>query len=1075
MNCLELIFSKNKFVESNKFNRDDILVLSYFVTGKLSHIDKDFPELTATQYAEKLLALKKKIGVFFDEDLKFSLKKKNQYKIFKEYYELFYISQKLKRFFSEVSMVKTVLNIEYSNVSDIFLRLLEEHLNFFNLKVKYKKVDDKDFYFYIRSSRKVFEEFYIKKVKKNGNSFAINELDSYASFFFLILKKSNFFKRYSDKEGVVRHVLLLRKKNELTKIKSNEFQKSKIRIDLIIAFLFLLFVSLYAFFDFSKKNFVHGFFDFTGAHTFINLKGIDGQIEKILGREEENNKKNVHVIIVGKKGIGKNNLARKHALKSGCDVIWEIDASSRLGILYSFQSLAKAISQTEGEKKELQIINNVSDERNKLNYLLIYVQKILKKTKGWFLIFNNLKEFEGVEKFIPIAPFLWGSGKFIVTMTMGDLQNIDFIASKNIIRIDRILDGEARRLFSQIFYKTSFLHLTKNKQGDINGILKNTPLYFLDIVVVASYLNYEKISFPEYIQSLKTQEILLVRDRNKNFIKNLKGDDFRRYIIFQKIIKSITKKDKRYKNILFFMSYMHFKNVSKSFLYSIFDPQLVESFLKLMKNYSLFHEYKKYCINKPHDFFAINQNFQFFLRQYFFEECDREVFKKNIFSTINILNNSLQKNKLNWCELNADLVINIKKLLKECEKLDSSDPFLKQCQSKVYYLLVKIYMLSTKELNQVKIYLEKILSINDEHQSYDEKIYIYLSLCEICLRLQKPEVALNYIKAGLNHLQKNKDSCFLVSKSKFFYFKGCAYRAIGKIEKAKNYFNEALFILDESLNSYQVKKMKALIKRKQAFLYAEHFLSRKSAFYSANYLMDEFSEAGKINKHSSMTNAELKRHLALGIILCRRGKFHEAYGEVFEKITRKADEILNSDQKVLTNIYLDMFIGECFLRIGKVEKAVGLLKNAVEKGYVIFGQNAKAIFISQVFLMESYLRLNRLDLAEKELMQIMKFDLKEKSNFLSFIKCLLYYNAAILYRENGNKAKALLYFKEFFNSMLFFLKNFLPQNEYKKVEELYISVPSVKYKNQVSQSFPIYISNAKKMLNAVYKNIVFYG
>ncbi|MCC8369350.1 MAG: LuxR C-terminal-related transcriptional regulator [Rickettsia endosymbiont of Oxypoda opaca] len=162
----------------------------------------------------------------------------------------------------------------------------------------------------------------------------------------------------------------------------------------------------------------------------LNRPNITNKIDKIF--KDAGDIKTVALSGLG--GVGKTTIARWYANNQKANIIWEINAETKITLLASIERLAYALGQKLEDKQQLAIIEEIENIKIREQEILLFVQKKLKTLSNWLLIYDNVESFKNIQEYFPYNSNSWGKGRIILTTRDGNIISNSYIKSDNVIR-----------------------------------------------------------------------------------------------------------------------------------------------------------------------------------------------------------------------------------------------------------------------------------------------------------------------------------------------------------------------------------------------------------------------------------------------------------------------------------------------------------------------------------------------------------------------------------------------------------------------------------------------------------------
>lgn len=649
MDCHTVLFAKDSLLQKYSLTLQEFDVLTCWLTGKNSKTSSYFLERDIQLYRYDFDSLKKKLKISSMEDFKGIAEDEKQYHYCHSYVEILLFEKKLKNVVIGQKFSKKKLDVFYGDKTPrLCLDILERHLSLFNVDVRC-----------VLNPKKVGESVLSCEVVENDDEefnpcsleilplrlVVFNNLTSYTDFFENLIKKLNI----SD------DIMSLMEGMKQDNVDFTVEKKEKIGFDFIIFILFILFSSLYGFFEFSKKNQLLCRGEFPIISPIVKRNSLFLQLEKMLEYQPKGDDSIKYVILSGIRGSGKTTLARLYARKSKCDIVWEINGQTPQTLAQSFYHLAFNLAKTPIERDEISLIEKIVEPDLKNERLIAFVQKFLKKSSSWLLIFNKVKGVSTIENFLPSDSKHWGKGACIIIKTKKNFKKNIITDQQNFIYVYYLQDDEALKLFSQVYYKVPLYQIPRKRQQDIKEFLKHVPLYPLDIILAANEARRSKLPLQQYLYKLCSSSNCIFDEQ----IMDGSMPGFLREKLLCSIFNYLAHSNHSYRKLLFLISFLNANSVPKSFLLKVAKENIVENFIKTLKKYAVIFEYKISENGALVEMLSFNKSFQEFGSVFFKKGMHNQELKFLIKDSLSTLKKHIKKTQDND---NNGLLLWMKKL-----------------------------------------------------------------------------------------------------------------------------------------------------------------------------------------------------------------------------------------------------------------------------------------------------------------------------------------------------------------------------------------------------------------------------
>lgn len=307
--------------------------------------------------------------------------------------------------------------------------------------------------------------------------------------------------------------------------------------------------------------------------------------EEIRQIEEKFKGDGIQVVgLIGPGGAGKTTMARQYARQQDANVIWELNAETNESLKYSFESLARALVNTEEDKKILRSLQGIRDLSEKEEQLIQFVKERLKSHSNWILIFDNMEKFTDIQKYFPQDPLAWGEGKVILTTRNSNIHNSTYL--NGAIHIKELNDEQKFVLFTKIMAPEVSSTLSAPHIEDVKRFLQKLPPYPLDIVVAAYYLKAAKIPYAEYLENLEkhNKDVAVLQE---DLLQGAGSYTKTRYGILTLSLEQLINKHKDFKLLLLFISLLDSQNIPRTIFKKYKNNVIVDNFIYNLKKYSL--------------------------------------------------------------------------------------------------------------------------------------------------------------------------------------------------------------------------------------------------------------------------------------------------------------------------------------------------------------------------------------------------------------------------------------------------------------------------------------------------------
>ena len=612
----------------------------------------------------------------------------------------------------------------------------------------------------------------------------------------------------------------------------------------------------------------------------------DEELDRInqMFTSHEDPEQNPVISVVGIGGSGKTTLSRTYGKRKRPHLSWELNARSKESLEESIETLASTVGDVDTlSQKEYEHISKGFEGRERLQKLINFIKRYLKKHPGWILIFDDLQEDYGnIQKYLPLDKNICGEGKIIVTTRNA---NIKIALDDKVLEIRPLTDQEKHGLFKKISGNRK-----SNTADELTSVIKQLPPFPLDVSVAAYQVGRGAIGADEYLEQLKNIEEEKETVKTHKDLLKLVGDytDTRQNILLLAIQEIIGAK-KEFGAILFFAALVNFNDIPRGFLEDRYGKAVVDDLVSRLAAHSFLTDVS---VKNGVKVFSIHESVQEYLflhlGSFYSKTTQRDLAKKEVFEAFReILEEKPGEKYTISFPLIRVILSHCDAALKHPEFFEKKDLIVLKTFMGVRYHLMGEFTKSEKLLLEA---LEEGEKINDPLVVSN----LFRSLGSLYTYLARAQEAKSYLKKSLElaqqyHLKDDHKFC------KGLAFLGFAHKIGGEYDMAVQYATQSLKVAERMKNPSLIS-------------YAKTFLG---FFYNAQ---ENYVAAEKVLKEAQQTFSALKDRSRwawagghLGQTLIFTGRYQEAH------------KVLKQSYKIYKDVY-----GKTFSNTGWIQGLLGL-------------------------------------------------------------------------------------------------------------------------------------------------------
>lgn len=616
------------------------------------------------------------------------------------------------------------------------------------------------------------------------------------------------------------------------------------------------------------------------------------------------------IALTGIGGSGKTTLARQYARQQKASVVWEINAETKGSISVSFENLAYVLSKTEEERKTLKALLEIKDSTERERKIIQWVKGRLKISKTWILIYDNIENFNQIQKYFPSDPETWGSGQIIVTTRDNHIQNNNLIDA--LFQIGELRSDQKLQLFEKIMNQSVSHSVNYSQRIDMKKFLKEIPSFPLDVVIAAYYLKTTGTPTEKYLDLLKNSSKYF-ENIQRNMLKEMGEYTKTRYSIIALSIDKLVKENRDFRDLLLLVSLLDSQDIPLDLLKTVKSDVIVDDFIFHLKKYFLIINHS------PSDSgsrFSIHRSTQALSLAYLINTLNLEkedTLTKPITETlIKYISTTMDGHDFQ----------SMKTLVTHCETFLTHQNILNDFMiGNIQGELGGLYFYLGRYANSISNLEESLVKLNrGSTKNHKEVARSLRHLGNFYRDLGDYNKSKNLFEQSHVIYEKHISSDHAGIARSYTYL-GLIYRNLGQYEKAREHLIKSLNIYEKYVTEPKSKKLG--IARALAYL------------GSIERILGYYDNAGKHEEESLIIFKEYfpDNHLKVGWVLSYLGHF---YREI--KNYDKAKECLEKSYSIYTKYFsvnhlkvawVSLLLGNLYHEMGDSKKAMIFLKQCL--------------------------------------------------------------------------------------------------------------------------------------------------
>ncbi len=313
----------------------------------------------------------------------------------------------------------------------------------------------------------------------------------------------------------------------------------------------------------------------------LNRPELLGQIEECFRGQ----KKGVQTVaLAGIGGAGKTTLACQYAFAQKAPVLWEINAETKEDLQASFENLAQALAKSDEDQKILRGMFKVRVPLEREAKILQFVKERLRAQNNWFLIFDNVQQFNDIQNHFPKDPEIWGQGKVILTTRDRNIENNAYVNSA--IVVGELNPEQKLALFQKIMNNGASLPSAPKEQEETKQFLGEISPFPLDVSVAAYYIKATNVPYKSYLENMVKYSADFSHVQEK-ILQEAGAYTKTRYGIIMLSLKKLVDTDPDFQDLLLFISLLDPHKIPRQLLVKFKGNIVVDNFIYHLKKYSL--------------------------------------------------------------------------------------------------------------------------------------------------------------------------------------------------------------------------------------------------------------------------------------------------------------------------------------------------------------------------------------------------------------------------------------------------------------------------------------------------------
>ena len=595
-------------------------------------------------------------------------------------------------------------------------------------------------------------------------------------------------------------------------------------------------------------------------------------------------------VIFGPPGSGKSLEAKMFLKRESSEIAYELDAENREKLLLGYEKLAILLSNSKLDNKEVENILRIKESSLRERSVIQFVQKKLKSSKKWFLVFDNVEDFKSLESLIPQDSKIWGKGKVLITTKKRRSEISFFVPKKYCLEITSLTQNERFKLFNLVYGKDI---KSKSEKEKVNRFLELVQPFPLDIISAAIDASTE-VNYEQYLDDLLENKI-------GQDLKNITGYRFSRYEIIRKSFDEILKMDKNFIPILINLIFFDSQKIPISFLETLYTRNLVLPLLKQMD--------KKWLIDIDEgcNFLSLHRETQKVLERFLISILSCE-YSDCVLSFIKNLNDNA------WVYVISGDVFQLRLLMNHLLSLE------KKVGTSSLSITRGAIHFQNGEFHNAQLCLEDQLK-EGRYKNWASRMYLGATYLE----LGRFKEAYNLLNSCVDFFDKQKVRGQEIAFS--YHWLGKYFLRSGLYEKAINCLSKSNKIYSEINKQTNMTTLYGMSELGQAYTMSGQFLKGEE-------ILKKCLSECRLISYDHITSAQA--FMRLGRLYLFMGKYRQAINLLEEGLKLLTDQFSGEQRKIGWTLRQ---LGEASRQMGDMNSAKKYLNQAHDLYKNFFGEN----------------------------------------------------------------------------------------------------------------------------------------